>query len=93
MLLIGLRLMPKGMLSKHTAKVAVRVGLAGVLMVASVWWIRDLFIVIPVVVGAVVYLTGIFLFRALTDEDLMVLKGLAQTALARLHRQRPKVMP
>lgn len=51
---------------------------AGGLMVAATWPVRDMFPLIPIVVGAIVYVGAILLMRTLTDdEQSWVKRGLA----------------
>lgn len=90
MFLIGLKLMPAGMLGKQTAQIALRIVLAGVLMVTAVWQIRHLFIAIPITAGAIVYLIGIFLFRAISAEDLALFQSIGQSVLNRLRNRGQK---
>ena len=51
--------------------------LAGLLMLGGTWWARDLFLAIPILLGAAIYLTLIVLFRLLPAEDWAVLRSYA----------------
>ena len=57
---------------------------AGGLMVIATWPLRNVFIAIPIVVGAVVYATATVVFRTLTDEE----AALIRQALSRLRASR-----
>jgi hypothetical protein len=59
--------------------------LAGILMVLSIYWLRDLFIGIPIIIGAIVYLTAIYFLRVLTSDDRILVNYVIQLILVRLH--------
>jgi O-antigen/teichoic acid export membrane protein len=61
-----------------------RVLAAGLLMAAAIWPLRDMFIVIPAGVGALVYVFLIVLFRALDGSE----RELAREVLGRLRGHR-----
>jgi len=87
-LFAGLRLLPKGYLGRSNAWVAARALMVGLAMVGMVWWLRGLFIAIPVIVGVTVYVGLVLLLRIVPHEDLALFWSLAGSALARL-RPRP----
>jgi len=84
MLIVGLRLLPRGSLGRSNAWVAVRALVVGLAMVGIVWWLRDLFIAIPVMVGVAVYVGLVLLLRIVPREDLDLFQSLARGALGRL---------
>lgn len=84
MLLAGLWLLPAGSLGRTTAALAGRVLVAGVLMAAVAWWLRDTFLPIPIMAGALVYATLAFLLRAIPREDLEMVFSLGQGVLRRV---------
>ena len=77
-------LLPKGMLGWKNGWLALRVTIAGLAMAAVVWWVRGLFIAIPIGAGITAYLVCIFLLRVITPEDWSMLKSLRLNALRRL---------
>lgn len=62
---------------------ALRLALATLIMAAAVWPIRDMFFVIPVLVGALVYGVAIVLLGAVTAEDRYYLQQLFRARVAR----------
>lgn len=48
--------------------------LAGLIMLAGTWWARDLFLPIPIILGAAIYLALVVVFRLLPAEDWAVLR-------------------
>ncbi len=84
MLLIGLALLPRGALTRRNGWLAVRTVLAGFIMFAAAWPLRNYFFLIPVIVGALVYLTAVWLLRLLAPEEVALLRGM-------IRRVRPKV--
>jgi O-antigen/teichoic acid export membrane protein len=87
----GIWLMPRGSLGVANLRVAIQALLAGLVMVGATWWFRDLFIAIPVLVGAVVYVGLILLLRVVPHEDLQLFKQFAQNGLLRLRRRNDPV--
>lgn len=86
MVLVGLRLMPKGTFGWQNLHLAMRVLVAGVVMVAITWWFRDLFIAIPIAVGACVYIGMIALLRAVSPDDIQLLTSMFQSKFGRIIR-------
>jgi O-antigen/teichoic acid export membrane protein len=68
MLTAGIRLLPKGTLNQDNLSYALRTVLAGLIMLVSIWWLRDRFLLIPIAVGVVVYLVCSFSLRLVTPE-------------------------
>lgn len=88
MMVAGFYVLPKGLLGRKNVWTAVRALLAGLGMVAAVWFYRDAFIAIPVVLGAVVYVLLIVAMRVVPKEDWLLLSDLAQQVLSRLRRRK-----
>jgi O-antigen/teichoic acid export membrane protein len=68
-LLAGVALLPKGTFDRENTKVIAKLVLAGSVMAAITWAVRDAFLLIPIVVGAVTYLGMILILRAIPKED------------------------
>jgi O-antigen/teichoic acid export membrane protein len=88
MLLAGLWMLPRGTLGWNNAWVAVRAFLAGGGMVAVAWPLRNTFILIPIAVGALVYLVIIFALRVVPKEDWNLLYSMVQSILGRIRKQK-----
>ena len=85
MVFIGIFLLPRKTILRANAWLAGKVMLAGILMVLSIYWLRDLFIGIPIIIGAIVYLTAIYFLRVLTSDDRILVNYVIQLILVRLH--------
>lgn len=83
MLAIGLWLIPRGNLGRSNAVRAVKVLLAGFIMVAVTWWLRDKFILLPIILGAVSYVAAIVLLRVIPHEDWVLFQELSRSLLNR----------
>ncbi|MCA9964070.1 MAG: hypothetical protein KC423_07505, partial [Anaerolineales bacterium] len=86
MVVAGLWLLPAGALDKTNIWLSIRVLLAGLVMLAVVWTIRDLPIVIPIAVGGVVYIGLIVILRVVPEEDWAVLRAAGQKILSRFRK-------
>lgn len=86
MLLVGLRLLPAGALSRTNLWTALRVLVAGMGMMAVVWQFESLFIGIPILMGAVSYITMVLLLRIIPKEDFRLLQGVVQQFLGKFRR-------
>ncbi|MEZ4592537.1 MAG: flippase [Chloroflexota bacterium] len=84
MLIGGIRLLPPGTLDRTNVSFAARTLLAGGIMFASVWGLRDLFLLIPIVVGAAIYLACIILLRLVSPETQQIMKYVSQGVLDKL---------
>lgn len=84
MMIAGLLLLPRGTLSRQNAWTAARTVVAGLVMAAVIWPLRDLFIALPILVGGLVYAGLIGLMRLVPPEDMTSIKDLARGALRRL---------
>lgn len=87
MLIIGLRLLPAGVITWQSSQRSLRAVLAGLGMVGVIWWARDLFIAIPVAIGAVSYIGFLLLLRVVPPEDWAMLKSLAHAVSGRLRKR------
>ncbi|MDZ4717384.1 MAG: flippase [Roseiflexaceae bacterium] len=85
---VGYMLMPAGARSWRNLWFALRVLGAGLAMVAATWWLRDLFIGIPIVVGAIVYIGLIAAMRVVDPEDVQLVRGALQRKLGRFIKPR-----
>lgn len=84
----GWLLVPRGTLTWGSALHMAQVALAGALMVACVWLVRDLFIVIPIVVGAIAYPALALLLRVVSKDDIELAKQTGRGLFARIRRAR-----
>ncbi len=89
MLLIGLRMLPRGSLDRSNVRTALRASIAGLLMVAATWWARPYLIVLPIAIGVAVYAGAVLILRVVPKEDLDLFKSLAQSLFKRLRHQQP----
>ncbi|MFQ5812218.1 MAG: flippase [Anaerolineae bacterium] len=70
MMVMALWLLPRDVFDRSTLSNALRTVAAGLIMAAAVLLVRDLFIVVPIAVGAVVYGASCLLLRAFVLSDL-----------------------
>jgi Na+-driven multidrug efflux pump len=77
-------LLPKGTLGRQNAGRAVRVVLAGSLMLAAVWWARGLFIAFPIGIGIGIYFVLITRLRVFSPSDWVMLINLGRSILRRM---------
>ncbi|MCA9930918.1 MAG: polysaccharide biosynthesis C-terminal domain-containing protein, partial [Anaerolineales bacterium] len=90
MMIAGLSLLPKGSLTRANASMAVRILLAGLTMFAAASLVRESFIAVPILVGAIVYGLLARLLRAVADEDVTLLLEIAQRLRSRIrHKSKP----
>lgn len=92
MMLAGIHFLPKGTLTKENAWTAARVLLAGLIMVAATWWLRDAFIVLPVLLGMLIYSAAIVLFGGIAKEDRDLLIEAIQGVPSQLRGRRSQVV-
>jgi hypothetical protein len=59
-------------------------GVAGLAMIGSTWWVRDSFIALPVILGALTYIGVIVLLRVIPSEDWALLRELGQGLLVKV---------
>ncbi len=98
MLIAGILLMPKGSLDRGNVWLTLRAIVAGLLMVAAVWPVRNWFmqlveqapwwsgglIFLPIMVGAVVYAVLIYFFKLIPEDEWRLLANLLPERITRL---------
>lgn len=89
--MVGIFLIPRRTLNWLNVTTAARALLAGLIMAGVCWLVRDMFILVPVILGAVTYIGLILLFRVLPDEDIRLIKQFADRVLGRLRLRRGQV--
>lgn len=87
MLLCGFALLPQGTLGNANVRTTIRVVIAGLVMVGSIWWLREYFIAIPIITGVVVYVGMVLLLKIVPKEDIDSLKEMARRMFARVSRR------
>ena len=90
MVLVGIWLLPKGSLGWSNVSMAARILSAGLVMTGAAWLVRDMFIAIPVIVGAIVYIVMIAILRVVPSEDIALFKEMAQGIMRKLRRREPE---
>jgi O-antigen/teichoic acid export membrane protein len=90
-LVVGVLLLPKGLLNRSTWQYALRIFLAGSLMLAATWWARDYFILTPAAIGFVSYGTLAFVMKLVPREDLALMRSVVVSFLHRLRRIKSEV--
>jgi O-antigen/teichoic acid export membrane protein len=90
MAIFALWMLPSGTLTRQSLSTAVRIFVAGGVMVAACWFVRDMFIAVPVLVGMATYTLMILALRVLKPEDIDMAVNATRGALAGL-RWRPRV--
>lgn len=92
MLLVGLKLLPAGALTRTNLWTTIRVLMAGGLMMAVVWQFEHLFIAIPILLGVITYTALVFALRIIPKEDFALLQGFAQQLISRFRRVQPEAV-
>jgi O-antigen/teichoic acid export membrane protein len=87
MVAIGIWLLPKGSLGWSNVRGGAQIIFAGLAMVGATWWSREMFIAVPICVGAITYISLIALMRVVPSEDIATLVQVAH-GLTRKLRQR-----
>ena len=87
MLVAGHWLLPKGSLGRANAWVAIRCLVAGSLMVAMVWLVRDWFVAFQIAAGGVVYVVLILLMRVIPPEDMAIGKEYSLLAINKVRER------
>jgi len=90
MMIAGLTLLPTGALSRANLWTALRVLLAGMVMMVVVWQFEYLFIGIPILIGAVSYIALVLLLRIIPQEDFARLQRVIQQFFGRFRRPLPE---
>jgi O-antigen/teichoic acid export membrane protein len=89
MVLVGIWLLPKDSLGWSNVWMATRILTAGLVMAGAAWLVRDKFIIVPVIVGAITYIGMIAILRVVPSEDITLFKEMAQGIIRRLRRHKP----
>lgn len=92
MLLAGLALLPAGALTRANLWTALRVIIAGLLMVAVAWQFEALFIAVPILSGAITYVAVVLVLRIVPKEDIELVLGLSQPLLNKFRRPQPEAV-
>lgn len=87
MTIAALAMLPKGTFTLQNLWSFLRILAAGLIMVVVAWWVRDMFIAVPILLGGFVYLAAVILFRAVPQEDWLLLRSTA-SAFTNKIRQR-----
>lgn len=66
---VALTLLPKGTFDRENIKVISKLLTAGCVMAVVTWLVRDAFLLVPILVGAVTYIVMILALRAIPKED------------------------
>ena len=83
MMLAAFFMLPQGYLTRENFTVSLKAIFSGLAMAGVVWLVKDQFLLIPVVVGAVVYFAMIFLTRAIPSDDLETVTNYVKTKIPR----------
>lgn len=89
--IVGIFLIPRGTFSWLNVTTALRALFAGLMMTGVCWLVRDLFILVPVILGAVTYVGLILVLRVIQREDLQLMRQLADQVVERLRSYRGQV--
>ena len=76
-------LLPRATFDRYTIWLALKATAAGSLMFAIALLFRDSFLLIPIVIGALVYIPLVFLFRLISTEDQALLFEISRRQIAR----------
>lgn len=86
----GWLLVPRGTLNGRSIRHMAQVALAGTLMVACLWPVRDQFIALPIMVGAMVYPALAVLLQVVSKDDLDLIRQAGRSLRARLRSARTR---
>jgi O-antigen/teichoic acid export membrane protein len=84
---VAVTLLPKGTFDRENIKVISKLLTAGCVMAAVTWLVRDAFLLVPILVGAVTYLGMILILRAIPKEDWNSFFKLGSSLFDRLRRR------
>ncbi len=84
LLAVGITLLPRGSLSGRNASTAARSLLAGLVMVAAAWWLRDRFLLLPIAAGGVVYVVALWALRAAPTDEVRYAREMAVSLAQRV---------
>ena len=82
MTIYGIWLLRKELRSAPNGWPSIRIVAAGLLMVAGTWWLRDMFIPVPIIVGAVIYSGAIVVLKVIPKEDRDMFGSMLQSLVA-----------
>jgi O-antigen/teichoic acid export membrane protein len=89
MLMIGLRLLPQGVLGKENFSYGFRVVVAGAIMFLVAWQLRSFFILVPIISGALIFLICIIVFKLITPE----IRSLLGYVIERVKQKTENIIP
>ena len=78
----ALWMLPKGTVNSESAGTALRILVAGAVMAAACWFVRDKFIAVTVLVGMVTYTLMILVLRVLKPDDIELIMSTIRSTLA-----------
>ncbi|MEO7912519.1 MAG: flippase [Roseiflexaceae bacterium] len=87
MVAIGIWLLPKGSLGWSNVRSGIQIIAAGLAMVGVAWWFRNMFIAIPICIGAITYIGTIALLRVVPREDIATFTQVVQGITRKLRRR------
>ncbi len=93
MTIIGVALLPRGILGWSNVVSMIKSCAAAGLMALGIWFTRSYFIVVPVAAGTVVYLVAGLALGALPRQDVLVLGDIGKKVLRKLGIKRPLPSP
>lgn len=88
MVVVGLWKITPYLVERRTGARLLRVALAGAVMVAASWPLRDRFVALPIVVGAIAYFCAVVALRVLDRDERRMAMKLVNSATARLPGRR-----
>ena len=85
--IIGICLLPKKTLYRDEIWYFFRSLLAGAGMVLGTWWLRDVFIAVPILVGSVIFLTLSILLKLVSKDEWIILTGILTSIVKKLNKR------
>ncbi len=89
MTIIGISLMPKGTFTSENIATNAKIIVSGILMAAVVWLFYDLFVLVPIMVGVIVYTALVLVLRIVPEEDLKLIGQFRHSLLRKFRRNAP----
>ncbi len=86
----GIKLLPTNTLNKSSFIYSIKTVSAGLIMIAVTWWFRELFIAIPIVIGALSYSVSILVLGLIEQDDWELIQGLWKSIVSKLNRRQVK---
>lgn len=87
MTIAGLYLIPKQTLTKDSMSFFIRTSLAGLAMVLGGWWVRNEFILFPVLIGASLYLVFSYKLKLFSGEEWTLFIETMMTIKSKINRR------